>query len=313
VKTSQSDRGGESQDQDAAGTPSIPRTAAQAEASRRNGKLSKGPKTADGKARSATNALRHGILARSITPLPNEEMEDRDYEHYYQELVREFTPQTITEFNAVELLAFDYVRLARLAQFQDLPGRPMPHYAKQRVSVADAEERVDMADALIAYFGGGPQVGLPAHKLKLVSNNLIEYVSHVVERADQALQRLKLDQKLGADQQAELDLAERTDPESLIEGKQDAVSKRLSGATPSTPSEAQRWLLLLAQWRLLLIHQLEREKYGNTEGARELRQHRENGAPDLAKMGALQRYDGQLRRAISKQIAFLERRRRAQR
>jgi hypothetical protein len=40
-----------------------PRTPAQIEASRRNGARSKGPVTAEGKARASRNALKHGLTA----------------------------------------------------------------------------------------------------------------------------------------------------------------------------------------------------------------------------------------------------------
>ena len=56
-------------------------TAAQIEANRRNSKLSTGPKTDQGKARSRLNSYRHGKNARTIMPvLPQEdpgELEER--------------------------------------------------------------------------------------------------------------------------------------------------------------------------------------------------------------------------------------------
>jgi hypothetical protein len=46
---------------------------ARAEAARRNGAKSRGPKTAEGKARSAQNALRHGLRAEKYLVLPEED------------------------------------------------------------------------------------------------------------------------------------------------------------------------------------------------------------------------------------------------
>jgi hypothetical protein len=45
---------------------------ARAAASRQNGARSRGPKTAEGKARSAQNALKHGLCARRFVVLGDE-------------------------------------------------------------------------------------------------------------------------------------------------------------------------------------------------------------------------------------------------
>lgn len=234
-------------------------------------------------------------------------MEDRDYDHYYKELVREFNPKTITEFNAVELLAYDYVRLARLAQFQDIRGEAVGYGT--RYNVADAEEWLDVADALAAYFGGGgPPLKQSDRQLSATSKKLIDYVSDFLDEADDGLRRQKQGQKLDADEQATLERAERIDVESLVDWQQRAVSKLISGDTPMNPEHGERWRLLLAQWRRHLEKQVESVKFKNQDEMRERRRLREYTALDLPKMGTLQRYDGQLRRAIGKQIAFLERR-----
>ena len=50
-----------------------PLSNARAEASRRNGARSRGPKTPEGKARSAQNALKHGFRAQKHIVLPAED------------------------------------------------------------------------------------------------------------------------------------------------------------------------------------------------------------------------------------------------
>jgi hypothetical protein len=57
----------------AASCAAVPASNARAEASRRNGAKSRGPKTPEGKARSARNALKHGMRAHKYLVLPQED------------------------------------------------------------------------------------------------------------------------------------------------------------------------------------------------------------------------------------------------
>jgi hypothetical protein len=57
---------------DAAPRAAVPLSPARAEASRRNGAMSRGPKTPEGKAHSAQNALKHGLRAQKHVVLPGE-------------------------------------------------------------------------------------------------------------------------------------------------------------------------------------------------------------------------------------------------
>ncbi|MGH6898730.1 MAG: hypothetical protein ACREJ5_19615, partial [Geminicoccaceae bacterium] len=58
----------------AASRAAIPTSSARAEASRKNGARSRGPKTPEGKARSSRNALKHGLRAEKHVLLPDEDV-----------------------------------------------------------------------------------------------------------------------------------------------------------------------------------------------------------------------------------------------
>jgi hypothetical protein len=65
--------------------------AARAAASRRNGAKSRGPKTAEGKARSAQNALRHGLRAQQFVVVGDED--PQEFAALEAALVEELAPQ----------------------------------------------------------------------------------------------------------------------------------------------------------------------------------------------------------------------------
>ena len=79
------------------------RTAAQIEAARRNGAKYRGPKTAAGKAISARNHTRHGMLSRNYRLLP--EAGDAEFERRLQAFNAEYSPATPPERALVEQMA----------------------------------------------------------------------------------------------------------------------------------------------------------------------------------------------------------------
>src|SRR5262245_7536975 len=82
----------------------------QQEASRRNGSLSRGPKTEAGKRRSSQNAIRHGLLAkRVVLDSDNEE----NFHILLNQHVEKFQPADGVEFGMIEEMVSCYWRLHR--------------------------------------------------------------------------------------------------------------------------------------------------------------------------------------------------------
>jgi hypothetical protein len=87
-----------------------PRSPAQIEASRRNGARSKGPVTAEGKARASRNAFRHGLCAEQLLA-PGED--PAAFAALLAELTAEHAPESPSEALLVERLALTAWKLAR--------------------------------------------------------------------------------------------------------------------------------------------------------------------------------------------------------
>ena len=87
----------------------------QIEANRRNARLSTGPTTALGKARSSLNAVRHGLSARNAV-LPQED--HRAYLDLLASLKAEFRPQGPLEAFLVQQMASAQWRLLRTARME---------------------------------------------------------------------------------------------------------------------------------------------------------------------------------------------------
>jgi hypothetical protein len=93
-------------------TRCIERHQPRALSNRANAQHSTGPRTLEGKARSAQNALTHGLTSRT-TVLPSED--PAAYQHHVQQFQDEYQPQTPTETQLVQELADTAWRLNRIA------------------------------------------------------------------------------------------------------------------------------------------------------------------------------------------------------
>jgi len=105
------------------------RTPGQQAASRANAARSTGPRTAAGKRRSAQNALRHGLLARS----PVLENESRSgFDEMLRQYIRHFAPRNAAEANAVAQMCSAAWRRRRIWSLErdalnlELAGQTLP-------------------------------------------------------------------------------------------------------------------------------------------------------------------------------------------
>ncbi|MBM3726603.1 MAG: N-succinylarginine dihydrolase [Acidobacteria bacterium] len=98
-------------------------TPAQAAANQANARLSTGPRTSEGKAAVARNALRHGLNSTQLLILPGEEAE---FQRIRDELASELAPETtIEEVHFNDLLhAVWNKRRVRLLEIQLAASRP---------------------------------------------------------------------------------------------------------------------------------------------------------------------------------------------
>ncbi len=84
---------------------------ARAEASRKNGAKSRGPKTPEGKARAAQNALKHGMRAQKYVLLPQEDA--AEFAALESAIVAELAPEGVLQTLLARRVAITAWRLAR--------------------------------------------------------------------------------------------------------------------------------------------------------------------------------------------------------
>ena len=106
---------------------------ARIQANRHNAESSTGPRTAEGKLRSSTNALRHGLTSKMVI-LPDEDL--KTYQDFRDQFFADLQPQGVLE----EQLAFTLVntqwRLNRCRAFEQsilITGPGGPHLAQEQV------------------------------------------------------------------------------------------------------------------------------------------------------------------------------------
>jgi hypothetical protein len=95
----------------AAHRAAVPMSSARAEASRKNGARSRGPRTPEGKARSAQNALKHGLRAQKHVVLPDEDA--AEFQALEAALIEELAPLGALQAVLAQRIAAAAWRLGR--------------------------------------------------------------------------------------------------------------------------------------------------------------------------------------------------------
>jgi hypothetical protein len=122
----------------------VVRSQKQAEASRRNGARSTGPKTAEGKARSALNSFKHGVYGSVLSPHADFRGEDQVFRSLIERLVDDYAPQELCDTYAIQNIAYSIVvqgRIRRAIELRLMPRRPRPLSAEQLQNATDRTER----------------------------------------------------------------------------------------------------------------------------------------------------------------------------
>ncbi|HVN28428.1 MAG TPA: hypothetical protein VMT64_08085 [Candidatus Binataceae bacterium] len=110
-------------------------------ANRRNAARSTGPRTPEGKARVARNAIKHGFFAAATRWSSQQQ---RDLQTLYADLRDDFLPGGIGEESCVWTIADAYVRMASLLRYENLAALEYHQQCDRdfdaRVAAADSDE-----------------------------------------------------------------------------------------------------------------------------------------------------------------------------
>lgn len=152
----------------------------QIDANRRNAQHSTGPRTAEGKARSARNSFSHGVLSENAVS----EYEDREvYQALLDCLIEEQDAQTALEVALVERLANLLWRERRLAEAEEKYLTIKHNYANEPRAFIQPERFLPLADQfLIGRYQGmlGRQVRDTLRDLRDEQERRLRTIDHAV-------------------------------------------------------------------------------------------------------------------------------------
>ncbi|ADO73848.1 uncharacterized protein STAUR_6091 [Stigmatella aurantiaca DW4/3-1] len=156
------------------------RSALQAAASALNGARSKGPKTSEGKSRSAMNALRHGLSANNLL-LPGEDAQE--YESHLDGYFTTFAPATLPEALVVAQLGDLAWKLERLSKLENNRSRALLEEELEKTdkhrSVVLTRRALQMVNALVGAMEAVPMPPADAERTEALLDGVKRMVAEL--------------------------------------------------------------------------------------------------------------------------------------
>jgi hypothetical protein len=292
-------------------------------ANRRNAQRSTGPRTRSGKARSRTNAWRHGILASQTLIQDGEGREDAEaFNALLESLLKDLKPTGILERLLVERLVVTTWRLRRLLRYELGAVRDQADEAVARWARAqrDAQREAvrERARYPIRYDDSPPlEEWRPTDTLVASAREAAERLQAVsapepLDRPSEALAWVLLDcaRALGVAVWAVLGVSSEDADEELArlrEGGRESAERLLDAiaqARGMSRAEAWEWLRAREQARLE-----EREDRLAARRREEERIRMLAAIPDDGKLERVMRYEAHLSREFARTLEQLEQRR----
>jgi len=232
---------------------------------------------------------------------------------------REFEPERISELNAVEMLAFDYLQLARALSLNDLDlecfarvNTLIDTFHADRSSVADVEQEIELLEATQRRFRGeGDSRPLAEDDLDWLTDAMRDRIAPMADNAEHYRQELARGREICRDEHVELTLVDEVGRARL--GKIGEAEIRSAMSRPDALDEADRrfWVQILAIMWDTSRRNKNAAHYDEEAFKHAFRRTMHRTMPPQRTLEQIERYDAAIRDSIDRGIAFLERRRRA--
>ena len=220
------------------------------EANRRNATRSTGPRSIEGKARVARNAIKHGFFAASERWTPRQH---REFAETLEGLRDDFKPRNPVQENCVRTMAESYVRMAAILRYENIAALKC-HQQRERelnecIAAASPPEAARLAASREELRDAGlwrPTIPGPRDAMAILRyegrlhRTIREAASalEILQRAGGASRAEKEPKRLEASPTSVLSAARRTS-DATIRERESAKTKPLGGIVDQHPEAAE--------------------------------------------------------------------------